>query len=121
MRHILTATALLALLGGSAMAADLRAPVYKAPPPVPVWNWSGFYVGVNGGYSFGNDDVTQTVSQNGVAAIVPEKVVVAPKGGIFGGQAGYNWQVGSLVLGVEGDAQWAGQRDRACTQVLTCT
>ncbi|WP_371259455.1 outer membrane protein [Bradyrhizobium sp. URHD0069] len=37
-----------------------------------------------------------------------------PKGGLFGGQAGYNWQVGNVVLGVEGDAQWADQHDTSC-------
>jgi outer membrane immunogenic protein len=112
---ILTGAALAALLGGSAMAADLpAAPIYKAPPPVAVWSWSGFYIGLNGGYSFGSDDFTQSLTQPGIVANSFDKHTVAPRGGLFGGQAGYNWQVGSVVLGVEGDAQWADQRGTSC-------
>jgi outer membrane immunogenic protein len=112
---VLTAVALAALLGGSAMAADLStAPIYKAPPPVAVWSWTGFYIGVNGGYGFGSDDFTQSFTQPGLPASSFGKNTVAPKGGLFGGQAGYNWQVGSVVLGVEADAQWADQHDTSC-------
>jgi outer membrane immunogenic protein len=98
------------------VAADLpvRAPAYKAPPPVVVWSWTGFYIGVNGGYSFGNDRLDQIAVQNGIVGPSLEKGIVAPRGGIFGGQLGYNWQVGSVVLGLEGDAQWSGQRDTVC-------
>jgi outer membrane immunogenic protein len=41
--------------GGSALAADMpvKAPIYKAPPPVQVFSWTGFYVGANVGYSWG--------------------------------------------------------------------
>ena len=39
-------------------AADIRAPVYKAPPnAVVAYNWSGFYAGADVGYGFGNDNV----------------------------------------------------------------
>jgi len=111
---VLTATA--ALIAGPGMAADLpvRAPAYKAAPLAAVWSWSGLYVGIDGGYGFGNDPFSQTVVQPGGTLASFEKSVVAPKGGFFGGQMGYNWQVGSIVLGVEGDAQWSGQRDKAC-------
>ena len=53
MKRVVTATiGLLAFAAAPALAADL--PV-KAPPmaPAPVWNWTGFYIGVNGGYSWG--------------------------------------------------------------------
>ena len=54
MRLLLGATALAALMASPALAADLRVrgPVYKSPPPV-VYNWTGFYGGVNVGYSWG--------------------------------------------------------------------
>ena len=46
MRKWLLGTAALLALVGPAISADLRTPVYKAPPPlVPVWSWSGCFVG----------------------------------------------------------------------------
>src|ERR1700733_5792101 len=58
MRKLLLATTALAVLvvGAPAFAADMAAPVYKAPPPVaPMFSWTGFYVGLNGGYGWGHD------------------------------------------------------------------
>jgi outer membrane immunogenic protein len=91
-----------------ALAADL--PVkYKAPPPDP-WSWNGLYGGINAGYSFGRDTFKQDF--NGLPQDPAGRAL--PTGGVFGGQLGYNWQVGRWVLGLEGDAQWTGQRDRGC-------
>ncbi len=86
--------ALLAGVATSALAADL--PTRKAPPaPAPVYapafSWTGFYVGVNGGYAVG--------SGGGDFG--------SPSGGFVGGTAGYNYQMGQYVLGVEGDWDWA--------------
>jgi outer membrane immunogenic protein len=77
---------------GSANAADLavKAPVYKAP--VILSDWAGLYVGLAGGYGFGDMSFDAAPVLNG-----------KPKGGLFGGYAGYNWQYGSWVLGVESD------------------
>jgi outer membrane immunogenic protein len=74
---------------GTASAADMavKAPVYKAP--VILSDWAGFYIGINGGYGWGD------------AAI--EGSTFKEKGGLFGGQAGYNWQYGNIVAGVEVD------------------
>ncbi len=85
---------------GAAGAADLavKAPVYKAPPVI-LSDWSGFYIGINGGYGWG-DTSGDAQFQN------PEGVAIGnakPKGGLFGGQAGYNWQYGKVVTGVEID------------------
>ena len=57
MRKLLAVTAaLVALVGTPAFAADMAAPVYKAPPPMaPVWSWTGFYIGLNGGGVWGKD------------------------------------------------------------------
>ena len=50
MRKFLLGTAALIALASSAIAADMRAPVYKAPPPVvPVWSWTGCFLGGHGG------------------------------------------------------------------------
>ena len=57
---LLTAAALATFVAAPAMAADLRAPAYKAPPPppVPVYSWTGCYVGAGGGYGMWNQDIT---------------------------------------------------------------
>src|SRR6202158_2011747 len=100
MRRLLFATAgLLALAGltGSACAADMGRPVYKAPPQVyiaPVYNWTGFYIGANGGYGWGSTNWSALGSNFDV------------KGGLFGGQVGYNWQFGQFVYGLEADVDW---------------
>jgi|SRR6266545_1660510 len=119
MKTILSAgTVAIALAAGTpSFAADLP---FKAPPPAvaPACAWCGVYVGINGGYSFGSDEFNQTlVIVPGPAGLVfnsssPNKI--APKGGLFGGQVGYNWQTGPFVLGVEGDVQWADQTDTTC-------
>jgi outer membrane immunogenic protein len=77
---------------GAVNAADLavKAPVYKAP--VMLSDWAGLYVGLAGGYGFGDTSFD-------AAPVVDGK----PKGGLFGGYGGYNWQYGSWVLGVESD------------------
>jgi outer membrane immunogenic protein len=81
-----------------AAAADLSvAPLYKAPPPAmaPAYNWSGFYLGVNGGGGWGHSNWDTSATR------------INTSGGMVGGTAGYNWQIGSAVLGVEGDIDWA--------------
>jgi outer membrane immunogenic protein len=100
----------LSLGSGVAMAADMavKAPVYKAPVAAPVYNWTGFYIGANLGYSFGNQ------STNWTAAGLPIGSTSSRMDGILGGlQAGYNWQSGSLVLGLEADIQGTGQQGTA--------
>jgi len=94
----------------NALAADL--PV-KAPPMVaPVFTWTGFYAGLNGGYSWGR--ASETLFPNSILATVIRQDV---NGGVFGGQAGYNWQLDpKWVIGLEGDIQWTGERGR--TDVL---
>ena len=88
-----------ALCATSAHAADLqRAPVYtKAPPPVEVFNWTGFYIGANIGYSAGSGEV---VGLSGTSDLT---------GVIGGGQVGYNMQRGPWVFGVELDVQGSSQ------------
>jgi opacity protein-like surface antigen len=87
---------------GSAWAADLaiQAPVYKAPPVI-LSDWSGFYIGAHGGYGWGGMSFDPT---DDTPSFVPTNQSNANlKGGVFGGQAGYNWQYGSVVTGLEVD------------------
>jgi len=83
------------------LAANLPPPrtPYKAPlySPVPVFSWTGFYVGIVGGYAWGDSDWssgTATGSTN-------------PDGGLIGGTLGYNLQTGNWVWGIEGDIEYS--------------
>lgn len=103
MKKILIA-ALMAGVASTAFAADL--PTKKAaPPPVsaayaaPAFSWTGFYLGINGGYNYG--------SFRGAG----NATFGHPVGGAFGGQAGYNYQIGQFVLGVEDNLDWSGARN----------
>jgi outer membrane immunogenic protein len=96
----------------SALAADLPAPVYtKAPVYVdPGYNWTGFYLGGNLGYSWGRSSDTSTFT-NGAGTLLSTSVGRSNLDGIVGGgQAGYNWQMQSWVWGLEGDIQGTGER-----------
>ena len=93
--------ALWLLAPACAQAADLppapqsvpQAPAAYIPSP-PVYNWSGIYVGVNGGWGLGSADWTLPNITSGTDR---------DNGGIIGGTLGANFQTGSLVFGVEGD------------------
>lgn len=115
------ATAALGLVGSSAFAADL--PTRKGPPIAPVYvppafTWTGFYVGVNAGYAWVNNDRNNNLGFPFVGA-VPIGGTFIPvassgssnRGGFTGGvQAGYNYQFGlgsGFVLGAEADIDWA--------------
>lgn len=84
----------------AAVAADLRRPVYKAPPllaPAPVYSWTGFYVGGHAGYGWSN------FSGDDPAGGEPAKA----KGWLGGVTVGYNYQINAFVIGIEGDYSWA--------------
>jgi outer membrane immunogenic protein len=91
MKKLLLASAALFALAAPASAADLAArPYTKAPAPVAaVYNWTGFYLGVVGGGAWEDANSPRT------------------QGGFVGGTAGYNWQSGNVVFGLEADAAWA--------------
>ena len=118
---LLGSIALLALgAGGSALAADVRLPVYKAPPPVAVYSWTGFYVGGNIGYSWGKADTDVAIPGFTVAIIDDLDIPGATfsdsnklKGIIGGGQIGYNVQTGRWVFGLELDWQASGEKGGA--------
>jgi outer membrane immunogenic protein len=79
-------------------AADLSvAPLYKAPPSQvsQAYNWTGFYIGANGGGGWGRSWWRDNATGTDLS------------GGLVGGTAGYNWQMGKAVVGLEGDLDWA--------------
>jgi len=97
-RVLLTTISLLAFTAAAAVAADLpRQMPAKAPAMVPVgYNWTGFYLGINGGYGWGRSSWDAVGTSTDVS------------GGMVGLTAGYNWQaMGSpWVFGLEGDIDW---------------
>ena len=100
MKKILLASVALFGFAGAAAAADL--PMRAAPPaPIiaaaPIFTWTGFYVGVNAGFGWSNDDFDSV-----------DLADEGDDGGFVGGaQVGYNYQIGSFVVGLEGDIQYA--------------
>jgi outer membrane immunogenic protein len=84
-------------------AADLpNAPTYKAPVAVAaVYNWTGFYVGGNAGYGWGNQDPLELFSNRF------DRQSINISGGMIGGTVGAQIQQGYVVLGLEGDLAWA--------------
>jgi outer membrane immunogenic protein len=113
----LATVALTALATASAMAADLprRAPAVAAPAYVPVYNWSGLYVGGNVGYGWATASSTATIA--GLTGTASERM----SGIIGGGQIGYNWQSGAFVFGVEADFQGSNQRKSTTVAGITFT
>ena len=86
-----------------AFTADASRPTVTKAPPVswaaitsPIFNWTGIYLGVNGGFSFGGSDWTDSVTGTSSGSS-------GTSGFIFGGTLGANYQAGSLVFGVEAD------------------
>jgi outer membrane immunogenic protein len=98
------------LLTSPVSAADLAArPYTKAPTPMiaAVYDWSGFYIGLNGGGGSSHNcwDLT---ANNGIAlAPVPREGCHNATGGLAGGQIGYRWQSAAWVFGVEAQGDWA--------------
>jgi outer membrane immunogenic protein len=101
------------ILAGSANAADL--PFKAAPPPPPIWSWTGLYAGLNVGGGIGVNSNTQSATFSSTAlganGLLTSANNLALPGWILGGQVGFNWQVSrSIVLGAEADWQWTSQR-----------
>jgi len=100
-KNILLGTlAAVVLAPTAALAADMP---LKAPVPVAIYDWTGFYIGVSGGGSLGTSDHVD------IATGVSDAAGYNVKGGLAGGTLGYNWQMSSFVIGFEGDASWVGE------------
>ena len=90
-------------ISSSAVGADLApTPVKAAPPQTPAFNWSGVYLGVNGGGAWGNQDPFNVITNRF------DEVNINFSGGMAGGTAGVQLQESYLVVGLESDLDWAG-------------
>jgi outer membrane immunogenic protein len=122
MKRIVLAAAM-ALSAVPAFAADLpapppppQAPAAYVPVAAPIYNWSGIYVGINGGYGFGQSDWS-TAGGIGTGNF-------DVNGGLVGGTLGFNFQNGPWVFGVEGDIDWSdinGSQTNTTICGITCT
>jgi outer membrane immunogenic protein len=95
-KSLMIGTALGALIAAPAFAADMPLKARPYAEPVPVFSWTGCYVGVHAGFGAMHDSWTD---ENG-------------NGGLAGGQVGCNYQSGMLVVGIEGEAWWSGLRTK---------
>lgn len=110
-KHVL-ATSLFALFSGTALGADMAV---KAPAPITtVPSWAGFYLGVHGGYGWNDDDFRINV----IAGVGEPVGGIKSQGWVTGGHAGYNWQFGSVVAGMEGDFSATDMKGSSVTEVL---
>jgi outer membrane immunogenic protein len=94
---------------GVANAADIarrEAIPMNAPPYYVPYNWTGFYVGINGGGGWGNSDWSGSS--------------INTSGGLVGGTLGYNWQLGQGVFGLEGDMDWSNIRGSTTCGLTSC-
>src|SRR3954470_21587635 len=107
-----------ALSATAASAADLAArPYTKAPMMAPVYNWTGFYVGLNAGGAWSESNATTSTVFSPVGYFAASSVTSI---GTVGNQnlnqssftggltAGYNWQISNAVVGLEGDFNYFG-------------
>lgn len=116
---ISTAITIIAMAGvGTASAADLGAQPYSKAPDyiVPVYNWSGVYIGGNIGYGWGQSSNTSSLS-GGAAPVFTDTLRSNMNGIVGGGQLGYNWQMQNWLWGLEADFQGTGQ---SSTHSFTC-
>jgi outer membrane immunogenic protein len=116
MRGLLLGVCLTAV-AGPALAADLpvapppQAPAAYVPPVVPIYNWSGIYIGANVGASFVNQGApTNTIATGPLAGTPLSSVSTSSTGIAAGGQVGVNFQSGPWVFGVEGDADYLSNK-----------
>jgi outer membrane immunogenic protein len=111
MNKILVASVALLALGTTAARAADMAVKAPPPPPLPVFSWTGFYVGANIGGAWAHDGFHDTLlltnfnnASNGVF--------------IGGGQIGGNYQIGQFVIGGEWDFDWASNHNNSTGVII---
>jgi outer membrane immunogenic protein len=112
------AAASVVAFGQIAAAADMPVKAPVAPAPVP-YSWTGFYAGINGGYGWGRTSTSiaaldpasaEFITGDLTSDFAPSQFAhrINQRGGLVGGQIGYNWQFSPRwVAGVEADFQYA--------------
>jgi len=113
---LLAGIGLLALGVASATAADIprrQAMPAKAPAyvPPPLYNWTGLYVGINGGGGWGRSDFSAPLASGSFNT----------SGALVGGTLGFNYQMGQVVFGLEGDIDWSNLRGSGTCAGLSCS
>jgi outer membrane immunogenic protein len=128
MYRVLTAAMLSVVAIDHAFAADLpprsapRAPAIYVPVVAPIYNWGGFYVGINGGWGFASGTTTATITGTGTGLDGTSATGSGSlNGGVAGGQIGANYQIDALVIGIEGDFDWSGQKRTDSFACAGCT
>jgi len=104
-RFLLATVGIVAMAGmaAPASAADMAVKAAPAPYVAPIYNWTGFYIGGNGGWGSSH----QCLDFVGLAGAVFGEGCSNRSGGIVGGQVGYRWQYSQWVFGVEAQGDWA--------------
>lgn len=130
MKNIAFAIALLGFGTANALAADL--PLKAKPPAVPVAGWTGWYVGVNAGYGYGENTFADIGNRDPATNAWLTQAPIPPgpsfsrsfasdfhqQGAIAGGQAGYNWQFApNWVAGIEADIQYAHVKGNSSNRI----
>ena len=112
-RKSIVAAAMALMLGGTADALAAELPPPTVPLPAPAYNWTGFYLGINGGYGTGNSNWSD--GSVGTTGSFPTSDF------LIGGTVGANYQVGQYVFGIEGDGDWTnlqGNSGATCGAIL---
>jgi outer membrane immunogenic protein len=104
----------LGLMTQAALAADMARPAPRAAYPTKVpearlFDWTGFYAGLNGGYGWGDSKFTGAGDAN-----------TSPEGAILGGTIGYNYQWGQTVFGIESDIAWNDAKGSTACALGNC-
>jgi outer membrane immunogenic protein len=108
MRALATAVAAMGIATSTAYADGY---VGRSAPCCASFSWTGFYIGANGGYAWENNSRDIVITNNLGGSTGPTTSFNA-EGGFGGGQIGYNWQSGPLVLGAEADIQGGSIDDK---------
>jgi outer membrane immunogenic protein len=109
MKKFLLGTVGLIALGMSAPALAADMPVKAPPPPapvIPIYDWTGFYIGADGGWGQSHNCVDFVTVVGTVASGCHDR-----SGGVLGGQIGYRWQTNQFVFGLEAQGDWANLRN----------
>jgi outer membrane immunogenic protein len=119
------------VLPGQSISSDIREHIFRAGlnyriggssygASAPTANWTGLYIGGNGGFGTAIDKSSAPVSATaGGAPVFDEVFNLSPAGYLGGIQIGYNWQAANWVFGVETDIQGSTQKDHACQYICS--
>jgi outer membrane immunogenic protein len=119
-RLLIGIAAAASLIATGALAADLPVKTYtKAPVYVdPGFDWTGFYIGGNIGYSWGQSRDTSTITNAAGTVLLTTTDKSSLDGIVGGGQIGYNWQMQRMVIGLEADIQGTDEKGSRAFSLL---